>query len=325
MITVLCANAGMDKTYEVEGFRVGGFHHPTRLQTGPGGKGVNVARVLRALGTQTAITGFVGGAVGQYIVRALRQDGVSPTFVKIAEESRLCVNVIDPKRGTQTRVDEAGPLVTPSEIDKLRDVWEEVLARSKMVVISGSAPRGVPFDLYGELILPARRRNVPVILDAHDEMLSGGVQAGPTVIKPNLAELRTLLERDLHVPDGVVQGARELLALGVRVVICSLGGDGAIVVTANEGDWRAYAPTVDVVSPVGAGDAMVAGYAAAWARGLDVPNRIRWGVAAGTASAESFAAVPEERTRVAELARQVRVEPIADTESLFESAETPTE
>lgn len=307
MITVLCANAGLDKTYEVEGFQLGAFHHPRRFRTAPGGKGINVARVLRALEQEVVVTGFAGGTIAQFISGSLRREGITPDFVRIAEESRLCINIVDTARKTQTRLDEVGPLVTPSETAQLRRKWDQLMQRSEMAIISGSAPRGVPFDLYGELVLAARKRKVTVILDAHDELLRDGVQAAPTVVKPNLAELSVLFNKELSVPEGVVEAAHELLGLGIRMVICSLGGDGAIIVTPTHGEWRAKAPRVQVVSAVGSGDAMVAGFAAATTRRLPLVDRIRWAVAAGSAGAATFGAGFASRAEVEALVPQVVV------------------
>lgn len=307
MITVLCANAGLDKTFEVPGFTLGGFHHPRRVQTSPGGKGINVARALRALGHKTVVSGFAGGTVGRTIAKALRREGVTPAFTEIGEESRLCVNIADPKTGKQTRVDEVGPLVTPTEIAKLRMRWRQLIARSSMVIISGSAPRGVPFDLYAELILASRKRDVVTILDAHDEMLRDGVQAAPTVVKPNLAELSTLFEKDLSVPDGVLAASRELLGVGVQMVICSLAAGGAIVTTRDHGEWRAHVPPVQAVSPVGCGDALVAGFASATVEGREFQERIKWGVAAGSACAGTLGAGLADRLQIEGLVPLVRI------------------
>jgi len=251
VITVLCANAGVDKTYEVPGFAIGGFHHPKRLRIAPGGKGINVARVLRALGHEVTVTGFLGGNPGTWVAGQLRREEIIPDFIQTVEDSRLCINVVDPVRKTQTRLDELGPLVTPSEVDALRMKWDRLLQESEMAVISVSAPRGVPFDLYGELVLMARGRKVPVVLDAHDEMLRDAAASGATVITPNLAELGVLFGKDLTVPEGVLEASRQLLSSGTKVVICTLGGEGAMIVTPGHGEWRARAPRVEVVSSVG--------------------------------------------------------------------------
>jgi 1-phosphofructokinase family hexose kinase len=311
VITVLCANTGIDKTFEVEGFQIGGFHHPRRVRTAPGGKGVNVARVLRALGAEVVLTGFAGGAPAQYIATYLRREGIVPDLVRIAEDSRLCLNILDTVRGTGTRLDEVGPLVTPTEIDQLGRKWQALMQRSSLAVISGSAPRGVPFDLYNELILLAREARVPVMLDAHDEMLRQSIDAGPTVLKPNLEELSTLCGHELSVPEGVLKASRDLLNRGVRVVLCSLGADGAIITTRDHGEWHARAPQIQEVSPVGSGDAMVAGFAAAMHQGRSLEDCVRWAIAAGAACAATFGAGFATLAQVEALVSQVSLEPLS--------------
>ncbi len=309
MITVLCANAGVDKTYEVPGFTVGGFHHPRRLRIAPGGKGINVARVLRALGHEVTVTGFLGGNPGQWVAGQLRREEIIPDFIQTAEDSRLCINVVDPTRKTQTRLDELGPLVTPTEVEALRRKWDRLLQDSAMAVIAGNAPRGVPFDLYGELVLMARGRQVPLVLDAHDELLRDAAPAGPTVLTPNLAELSVLFGGELSVPDGVLQASRQLVQSGTKVVICTLGAEGALIVTPNHGEWRARAPRVDVVSSVGCGDSLVAGFVSASVERRPLPERIRWAVAAGAACAATFGAGFATRAEIEALLPKVAVGP----------------
>lgn len=312
MITVLCANAGLDKTYEVEGFGAGGYYHPKRMRTAPGGKGINVARVLRALGHDVVVTGWAGGSVAQYITNYLRRENITADFVGVAEESRLCINIIDTTRKTQTRLDELGPLVTPSEIQALHRKWHNLLERSEMAILSGNAPRGVPFDLYGELILAARARHVTTVLDAHDELLRDAVPAAPSVVKPNLAELSSLFDKRLSVPAGVVEAGEQLIHGGVRVVLCSLGSQGALVVARGGRVLRARAPQVTVVNHVGAGDAMVAGFVSASVERRPLEERVQWAVAAGSASTTVFGAGFVTRPEVEALVPQVAVSGIEE-------------
>ncbi len=309
LITVLCANAGVDKTYEVANFAVGGYYHPSAASTAAGGKGINVARVLHALGHPHVLTGFAGGNNGRFIARDLIDDGIRADFVTIAEESRVTVNIIDRTQRTQTRVDEIGPLVTPTELRRLRDAWRRHLQRSALAVIAGSAPRGVNLEIYAELVEEARALKVPVIVDAHDELLARAVAARPTVISPNLAELQRLVGRQLGVPDGVLRAGTDLLDEGISVVLVTLGARGAICVT-RKGVWRGKAPTIERVSSVGSGDAFVAGFAAASLQRRSIAERLRLAVACGAANAETLGAGNVSAQRVQELAAQVTLERI---------------
>lgn len=308
MITVLCANAGVDKTYEIANYAAGGYYHPGQVLTVAGGKGINVARVLAALGQSHRVTGFAGGNNGRFISKQLMAAGSPPELVTIAEESRVTISVIDRVQHTETRVDEVGALVTPGEVSKLTAKWRKLLGSSNMAIISGSAPRGVSKELYAELAQMARKAKVPLILDAHDEMLARALSARPMMIKPNLSEFQQLMRAQLTVPDGVVAASRELLDDGLSVVMVTLGARGAIGVTKNHGIWWAKPPKVSVVSAVGSGDAFVAGFAAASMERKDFSERMRLATACGAANASSFGAGHITREKVEDILPEVTLE-----------------
>ena len=308
MITVLCANAGVDKMYEIPNFAVGGFFHPSSVRTAAGGKGINVARALAALDQVNTVLGFAGGSNGRFIAADLIDSGLKTDLVTIAEESRVTINIIDRTQHTGTRVDEVGPLVTPTEVRRLQDRWKRNLSRSALGVIAGSAPRGVNFELYGELVEIARGMKKPVILDAHDELLARAVGARPSVITPNLSELQRLMGRQLTVPDGVVAAATELVEQGISVVTVTLGSRGAIGMSRSGGIWWARPPSIERVSDVGCGDAFVAGFAAASMERRPFEERLRMAVACGAANAETVGACNIIAARVAELATEVALE-----------------
>ncbi len=309
MILVMCANAGIDRTYEVEHFEPGGYHVPKRARADAGGKGVNVARGLQVLGEEVFLVGFGGGMSKDFISRRLAQQEIVSVLVPIGEESRMCINIIDRAAQKQTQLDETSPLVTPAEIDELERQWRRLLEKAELAIISGSAPRGVPFHLYADLIRMAKRKQVPVMLDARDQLLAQAVEAGPAVVKPNLAELEMLMGRELKVPEGVVAAGRELLEEhGARIVIVSLGESGAIFVTPREGIYRVRSPQVEWLSSVGCGDAMVAGFAFASARREPLEERMRWSVAAAATVACSFGAALETGDTVRRLLPEVTIE-----------------
>jgi tagatose 6-phosphate kinase len=308
LITVLCANAGVDKTYEIANFAAGGYYHPGQVLTVAGGKGINVARVLAMLGQSHRVTGFAGGNNGRFITRQLIEAGSHAELVKIAEESRVTISVIDRVEHTETRVDEVGALVTPGEVGKLTAKWRKLLGSSEMAIISGSAPRGVTKELYAELAQMARQAKVPLILDAHGEMLSRALPSRPMMIKPNLSEMQQLMRAPLTVPDGVVAASRELLDGGLSVVMVTLGARGAIGVTESHGIWWAKPPKVSVVSAVGSGDAFLAGFAAASMERKDFGERMRLATACGAANASSLGAGQITREKVEEILPEVQLE-----------------
>jgi len=309
MILILCCNAAMDRTYQVANFQPGKFHHTSDFQVVAGGKGVNVARALSTLGHKSTVTGFAGGTVGRFVVARLRRLEIKPAFVKIAEESRLVQNFIDPVAATETRVDELGPLVSPRELRRLEQRWTKLLTEAQIAIIAGSTPRGVPDTLYRDLVAAAKQAGVPVIVDAHDALLAQSIAAAPTIITPNLAELQALVGRQLTVPQGVQQGAGELTQQGIELVLTSLGSIGAIAV-ASSGCWLVQAPEVEVVSSAGSGDAMAAGLVAATVEGLSLTEQLKWAVAAGTANAAVFGAGLPDRSSVEDMLADTSLTPL---------------
>ncbi len=308
MILVMCANAGIDRTYDVENFAVGVHHTPRRFRADAGGKGVNVARGLRALGEEPLVLGFAGGLARKFVSDRLASEGIVSELVPIGEESRLCINIIDRANKRQTQLDEMPPLVTPEEVARLKRQWSRLLERATIAIISGSTPRGVPLSFYRELIQIARTHRVPVILDARDQLLAAAIDAKPEVVKPNHAELETLMDRPLSVPEGVLGAAVELLARGVRIVIASLGNSGAIIATPGQGCYWARSPQVEFVSSVGAGDALVAGFAAASSRREPLEDRIRLSIASAAAVVSTFGAAIEKLEDVEKLRGGVAIQ-----------------
>jgi len=317
---VLCLNAGVDRTYEVEDFALGAYHRPLRSRVQAGGKGVNVGRIAHRLGVETIISGFAGGPGGAFITRQLQAEGLITDFVSIEEEPRVCINIVDRRAKTQTRVDEAGPLVTPTEIGRLRAKWPELLAKSKVAVLSGSAPRGVPFSIYAELITAARKSGVPVILDTRDELLAEGIKARPMMIKPNLEEVSVLKQRAIQNAQQALTVGQEFADRGVSIALISMGAGGAVAVTRKQGHWLAKPPKVEAVSSVGSGDAMVAGFVAASLRGNGFADCLRWAVAAGAANATQFENAGCTRDDVMKLIPQVQLSRVDE----FSAADVPT-
>lgn len=307
MILVLCANAGIDRTYEVENFALGHYHHPRHYRVAAGGKGINVARALRAFGAKAVVTGFVGGLAAQFIQHQLLEAGLQPAFVPIGEESRVCINIIDVQSRAQTQVDEVGPLVTPSEVDALRRRWPRLLTKASLAVISGSVPRGVPLDLYAELIELAHESGKPVLLDARDDLLRRALPARPDLVKINIHELERLAGRPLTFAAGAREALKQLVAGGVATAIVTAGRTGSVGVSAAGQELWAEPPEVPNLGAVGSGDAYLAGVAAAMAAGRGLDEQMRWGTAAGAANAMTLGACLFDRSHVQECLAGVKV------------------
>ena len=283
MVLVMCANAGVDRTYDLDSFAAGAFHHPAACHISAGGKGLNVARALAGLEVDTVVTGFVGGFSGDYISCDLERPYLFTEFSQIRDESRTTLSFRDVRSNEITRVDEWGPEVTEAEVELLYERWEELLEFASLTVVSGNPPPSVPAGFCRRLVTSSQRQGVPVLVDAHETYLREALLAGPDVITPNRAELSWLAEHPLSMPADVVDYSRELVARGVGTVLTTLGAEGAIVVSGGEPPFQVLAPSVLPVSEVGAGDCAVAGWVAAQCRGLDLRERARWAVASGSA------------------------------------------
>ncbi|MFB4309763.1 1-phosphofructokinase family hexose kinase [Actinomadura sp. GTD37] len=275
MIVTVTLNAALDDTYEVPDARSGEVNRVAAVHRRPGGKGVNVARVLHGLGHEVVATGLAGGAAGRRITEGLASLGVPASFSPVAAESRRTVTVVGPEI---TMFCEPGPTVTGPEWAAFRASYRTLAGDAAVVVLSGSLPPGVPPDAYAELAGLARG---PVILDADGEALRLGVAGRPDVVKPNAAELA----RASGTPD-TAAGIRALRAAGAGSVVASLGPDGAVAGT-PDGVLRAALDRPVPGNPTGAGDALVAGLAAGLADGLPWPDRLRRAVALAACAVRS--------------------------------------
>ncbi len=324
MILVVALNPALDITHHVARADWAGVNRPFAVHARAGGKGLNVARTLRALGQPVMLVGLVGGLTGQALLGGLAGTGIIASLTPVSGETRRTFAVADSVRGRTALFNEPGPAVTEAEYREFFDTYEKALAPSRAavsraavspavvcravvcraVVLSGSLPPGVPTGAYAALIAAATAAGVPAILDASGTPLTLGAAAGPAIVKPNLAELEAAAGRRLrgrHGPDlqAVERGARTLRELGAGAAVVSLGPEGLLAVT-PEGTWHARPPAHVHGNATGAGDAVAAGLADSLVRGRDWQATLRHAVALGTAAvrapvAGEFAAADYER------------------------------
>src|SRR5271157_77241 len=283
MIATVTLNPALDKTMAIPGFAIGRTNRASIEQIDAGGKGINVAKAARQLGCSVTALGFLAGANGRWIADALRAMGIPCDFEWVAGETRVNLKIKDPLTGTETEINEPGFLVGADHVQSLMRRVEEKAGQCSVMVFSGSLPPGVPPGIYGELIRIARNRGAQTILDTAGAALKHGIADGPDLIKPNRAEAEEVLETRIDGEAGLVDAAHRFLAMGARVVVMSLGADGAMAVSRREA-WRAYSPSVSASSSIGAGDAMVAALAVAMTRGMALEEALRLATAAGAAT-----------------------------------------
>ena len=222
MIITVTLNAAIDKTLAVPNFRLGRRHRAVEQTAMAGGKGVNVARALKALGQPVIATGVAGGPTGTLITEALTNEGILNDFLRIREESRTSTAVIDPTSGEQTEINEYGPLVSESELDHFVEKLLYLAKGAAMCVFSGSQPRGVDAGLYGRLIDELRRLGVSTVLDSEGEPLQIATRKGPDLVSPNELEAEGLVGREFADEEDRVAGVAEMVELGARESIMTL-------------------------------------------------------------------------------------------------------
>jgi tagatose 6-phosphate kinase len=295
VILTVTLNAALDVTYQVPTLRLGESHRPTAVDMRAGGKGINVARVLHALGHDTMVTGLVGGDTGNAIRADVVVSGLREQLFQMAGPSRRTVTIVSD--GTATAVNEPGPPVSISDWADFVGGYHALAALASVVVLSGSLPGNLPDDAYAQLI---RATPTPTILDASGGPLLAGLAARPSVVKPNATELA-----ETTGLTGPVAAARVLLERGAGAVVASLGADGLIAVT-PDGSWRVRVPESLSGNPTGAGDACVAALAAGHA--LDWPARLAEAVAVSAAAVPCALAGDIDQDTYARLRPAITVE-----------------
>jgi 1-phosphofructokinase family hexose kinase len=310
MIITVTLNAAIDKTLAVPNFRLGRRHRAVEQTAMAGGKGVNVARALRALGQPVIATGVAGGPTGTRIVENLTEEGILNDFVRIREESRTSTAVVDPTSGDQTEINEHGPHVSDQELDLFVDKLLYLAKGAAVCVFAGSLPRGVDTGLYGRMVEDMRRLGVTTVLDSEGEPLLAATRRGPDVISPNELEAEGLVGHEFSDEDDRRRALGEMVEMGAREGIITLA-DGCLAVLGEGSDRALYRATLEPLEPVssvGSGDALLAGFVAARYGGNDPEHCLRFAVACGAESTQHFGAGQLEQREVERLLPEVRVE-----------------
>lgn len=278
MILTVTPNPSVDRTVFLDTWTPGSVNRSIRSWSEPSGKGVNVALALRTHGSPVRAVLPIGGSVGAQLRQMLAQAGLDNVEVPVAGEIRSNVSLTQAD-GTVTKINEAGPCLDDAETTALIDAVAGHLAGADWLVCTGSLPAGAPVDRYAHLTELGHRSQVPVVVDSSGPPLAASLPAGPDLIKPNEHELAELVDANLETLGDIVDAAEEIRNRGVGAVLASLGADGVILLDAD-GAFHAEAPVPRVVSTVGAGDALLAGYLSTRA-----PRRQRLATAAQWAAA----------------------------------------
>jgi tagatose 6-phosphate kinase len=306
-ILIAGANLSLDRTITLDDIQVGRIHRTDSVDVRGGGKGVNVARALRCVGVDSHVVGFSAGTVGRATVELAGLEGLRVTPVEVTGEGRSCLTVLA-RRADTTVFNEPGPTIGEADFRRLFEAVDAHLDSARVFVCSGSWPPGSPLDSAARLIALAKERGCVTVCDTSGEFLVRALDARPDVIKPNVPEARAalgagaaeMIDERHDTLEHAATAAAALLERGPGAVIVTAGSAGAVL--AHGHATKVYPGLdVNVVNPVGAGDALVAGVAAALAEGEDLSAAVRRGMAMGAASCETIPAALLDSERFSEL------------------------
>jgi tagatose 6-phosphate kinase len=281
MILTVTMNPSVDISYPLHEFKLDMVNRVDSVRKTAGGKGLNVARVVAQIEEKVLATGVLGGTIGEYIVQELNRSQIPNDFLKIDKESRNCIAILH--EGMQTEILESGPALTNEEGTDFLEKFEDLLTKVSLVTISGSLPKGLRVDFYQKMLTISQKKGIPVVLDSSGEPLKAALlhKEKPFAIKPNLTELSQLLGKEV---DSRISSLKQALDhewfKGIEWIVVSMGRDGAFVRHGTD-DYRVTLPTIDVVNPVGSGDAVVAGLAVALKRNRPVETVLKTAMTTG--------------------------------------------
>lgn len=309
MIVTLTLNPAIDKTARVPALRPRALNRLDRVERDVGGKGINVSKMLAALGRPSIACGFAAGQAGQTVVDTLRRwpgGGITVDFVPIPGETRTNLKLVEPD-GALTELNEPGPAVTAEQLRQLDELLLSHAGPDSWFVLAGSIAPGTPPEVYQTLTARLHAAGAKVLVDADGPQFAHAIQAAPDVVKPNAFELCQYfgVETTDRVEELIAMG-RGLVRQGVGLVCISMGGRGACFVQGEQA-WYAPALPVTVRSSVGAGDAMLAGVVCGLDQGLPLPQCLRLGLAASAAACTTPGTRPPEPEQIRQLLAQVEL------------------
>lgn len=274
---------------------------------GAAGKSVNVAKVLKTLGSQPVAVGFLGGERGAFVQQCLTTQGVEQEFVHVRSSTRQCVTLIDQSTHQITELVEESQPVQPEEVDALFQVLHVRMPNCRAVVMSGTLAPGVPTDLYLRCTRMAHETGALSVIDAQGPALRQALEAKPSLVKPNRAELAATVGHSLTNEESVKAAMLELTKAGAHRVVVTDGKNPALAWDGRQ-FWRITMPSIRAVNPIGSGDAFTAGLVWRLIAGEDLGEACRWAAAGGAANALTIKAGELELTQVKRLVNEVKVE-----------------
>lgn len=309
MIFTVTLNPAVDRELTVDEIAYNTVLRASKWQVDCGGKGFNVARMLKSLGVASVALGFAAGKTGELLEEKLQALGIETDFVWIDGETRTNVSIVTAANDHYMKVNEPGPTISKGDLTQL---VQKVTERSKAGdwwVLAGSLPPGVPPTIYANLIEIIQSSGGKVFLDTSDEALRQSCAAKPQLVKPNAEEAHELTDLPVNNPTEIAAAAAAIQKQGPENVIISLGKDGALVADGKT-TWLAASPKIVERNPIGAGDSMVAGLVWGLNEGSSLGEALRRGIACGAATASQNGTTVGSLEQVNELLAQVELSEI---------------
>lgn len=303
MIYTVTLNPSIDYIVEVDDVRLGDLNRMKRDLKLPGGKGINVSRVLNQLEVPNKAVGFLGGFTGRYIEEWLREEKISSDFVFVTDDTRINIKL---KHGEETEINGIGPVISDTEANLLLQKFANLNAEDT-VILSGSVPPSLGADFYDKLISVCKQCGAEFVIDTTGAALQKALAHKPLLVKPNHHELAELFGVTINSKDEIITYGRKLLEAGAQHVLVSMAGEGALFITDN-GVYHANAPKGQVKNSVGAGDSMIAGFVGTLSLTGDLLEAFRAGVASGSATA--FSDDLADRKHIEQLRPQIQIEQV---------------
>lgn len=284
-ILTLTVNPAVDRILLVDRLAFDDRAYIDSTSEAAGGRGINVSRVLTRLGAKTTAIATSGRDVGRKFEGHLQNDSFDKEIVKIRCNIR-CNFAISDRQGLSVKLNERGPKMSKLEQDRIYKAVEGLVLGASWLMLCGSLPPGIDTRFYTSLIKLANQHHVQTLLDTDGEALLYGLEAEPTIVKPNQSEAERLLNTALITRSAQIEAVQRIKALGPKSVVLSLGSRGVIAATTSEGVLEVVPPQIQTLCPIGAGDGMAAAIVWALSNGQSMGDALRWGVAAGTASSK---------------------------------------
>ena len=303
MIYTVTLNPSIDYVIKMDHLNTGHVNRVNSENVYPGGKGINVSRILKTLGKDNVATGFISGFTGDFIEKSLHDLKVSSDFIKLENGfTRINVKV---KSDEETEINGQGPHISDEKLQELFDKLAR-LNKGDILVLAGSIPSTLDESLYEKIMVKVKEIGIKVVVDATKNLLLNVLKFNPFLIKPNNHELEEIFDVKLHNMDDIATYAKKLQDMGARNVLVSMGKDGALLLTEDEDIYVSSAPKGNVINSVGAGDSMVAGFICGYVNTNSYEEALKLGAASGSATA--FSSDLAEREFIYELLKEIKVE-----------------